>query len=157
MVRRSTLVLLGLSICLFVAQLSSASATLKLDESRIRLALGDKQTIVTLPLDNGTGRSIRARVRVELLDPKDKVRASADAEQEIGRGASTVSVSLKLTYAELLESERKEFPWYRLRYRIAPVAAGNAALAVEGTPVFAYKGETLADYWDYTHRIFEFD
>ena len=31
-----------------------------------------------------------------------------------------------------------------------------AALAAEGTPVFAYKGETLADYWDYTHRIFEF-
>ena len=22
--------------------------------------------------------------------------------------------------------------------------------------MFAYKGETLADYWDYTHRIFEF-
>jgi adenosylhomocysteinase len=31
-----------------------------------------------------------------------------------------------------------------------------AALVVAGTPVFAYKGETLADYWDYTHRIFEF-
>ena len=31
-----------------------------------------------------------------------------------------------------------------------------AALAKEGTPVFAYKGETLTDYWDYTHRIFEF-
>ena len=31
-----------------------------------------------------------------------------------------------------------------------------AALAAKGTPVFAYKGETLADYWDYTHRIFEF-
>ena len=31
-----------------------------------------------------------------------------------------------------------------------------AALVVQGTPVFAYKGETLADYWDYTHRIFEF-
>jgi len=26
----------------------------------------------------------------------------------------------------------------------------------QGTPVFAYKGESLADYWDYTHRIFEF-
>jgi adenosylhomocysteinase len=25
-----------------------------------------------------------------------------------------------------------------------------------GTPVFAYKGESLEDYWDYTHRIFEF-
>ncbi|MFO1226272.1 adenosylhomocysteinase [Roseateles sp.] len=31
-----------------------------------------------------------------------------------------------------------------------------AALAAKGTPVFAYKGETLEDYWDYTHRIFEF-
>ena len=31
-----------------------------------------------------------------------------------------------------------------------------SALVAAGTPVFAYKGETLADYWDYTHRIFEF-
>ncbi|HEY0588735.1 MAG TPA: adenosylhomocysteinase [Pseudoduganella sp.] len=30
-----------------------------------------------------------------------------------------------------------------------------AAIAAVGTPVFAVKGETLADYWDYTHRIFE--
>ena len=31
-----------------------------------------------------------------------------------------------------------------------------AALVAAGTPVFAYKGENLTDYWDYTHRIFEF-
>jgi adenosylhomocysteinase len=31
-----------------------------------------------------------------------------------------------------------------------------AALVAQGTPVFAYKGETLRDYWDYTHRIFDF-
>ena len=31
-----------------------------------------------------------------------------------------------------------------------------SALVAAGTPVFAYKGETLKDYWDYTHRIFEF-
>jgi adenosylhomocysteinase len=31
-----------------------------------------------------------------------------------------------------------------------------AALAATGTPVFAFKGESLKDYWDYTHRIFEF-
>ncbi len=30
-----------------------------------------------------------------------------------------------------------------------------AAIAAGGTPVFAIKGETLEDYWDYTHRIFE--
>ncbi len=31
-----------------------------------------------------------------------------------------------------------------------------AAIADGGTPVFAIKGESLADYWDYTHRIFDF-
>jgi adenosylhomocysteinase len=30
-----------------------------------------------------------------------------------------------------------------------------AAIAARGTPVFAVKGETLEEYWDYTHRIFE--
>ncbi|RYZ04210.1 MAG: adenosylhomocysteinase [Comamonadaceae bacterium] len=31
-----------------------------------------------------------------------------------------------------------------------------AAIAASGTPVFAIKGESLEDYWDYTHRIFDF-
>ena len=31
-----------------------------------------------------------------------------------------------------------------------------AAIAAAGTPVFAVKGENLTDYWDYTHRIFDF-
>src|SRR6202035_4571068 len=30
-----------------------------------------------------------------------------------------------------------------------------AAIAAGGTPVFAVKGESLTEYWDYTHRIFE--
>ena len=30
-----------------------------------------------------------------------------------------------------------------------------AAIAVTGTPVFATKGETLIEYWDYAHKIFE--
>ena len=32
-----------------------------------------------------------------------------------------------------------------------------AAIAAAGTPVFAVKGETLDEYWAYTHRIFDFD
>jgi adenosylhomocysteinase len=30
-----------------------------------------------------------------------------------------------------------------------------AAIAAEGIPVFAHKGESLDEYWEYTHRIFE--
>ena len=32
-----------------------------------------------------------------------------------------------------------------------------AAIAAAGTPVFAIKGESLKDYWDYTHKIFEWE
>ncbi|MET0157172.1 MAG: adenosylhomocysteinase, partial [Methyloceanibacter sp.] len=32
-----------------------------------------------------------------------------------------------------------------------------AAVAANGVPVFAFKGETLEEYWDFTHRIFEWD
>ena len=31
-----------------------------------------------------------------------------------------------------------------------------AAIAAGGTPVFAYKGESLDEYWEFTHKIFEF-
>jgi adenosylhomocysteinase len=31
-----------------------------------------------------------------------------------------------------------------------------AAIAAAGTPVFAYKGESLDEYWEFTHRILEF-
>src|SRR5688572_13828177 len=31
-----------------------------------------------------------------------------------------------------------------------------AAIAARGTPVFAYKGESLDEYWEFTHKIFEF-
>ncbi|KFE63966.1 adenosylhomocysteinase [Hyalangium minutum] len=31
-----------------------------------------------------------------------------------------------------------------------------SAIAANGTPVFAYKGENLDEYWEFTHRIFEF-
>jgi adenosylhomocysteinase len=30
-----------------------------------------------------------------------------------------------------------------------------AAIAAAGIPVFAYKGESLTEYWDYTHKIFQ--
>src|SRR5689334_6227545 len=30
-----------------------------------------------------------------------------------------------------------------------------AAIAATGTPVFAFKGESLEDYWEFTHRIFQ--
>src|SRR3954464_10106085 len=35
-------------------------------------------------------------------------------------------------------------------------ARAAAAIAAAGIPVFAYKGESLEEYWEFTHKIFEF-
>ncbi|HEX8353067.1 MAG TPA: hypothetical protein VF611_09220, partial [Pyrinomonadaceae bacterium] len=149
MLRRSAPALLGLFVCLFAAHLAGASGALGLDESKIRVSLDGRQTRVRLEVENGTGRDFDARLRVELLDPQDAVRSSAEAGVRVRRGANSFDVPLDLRFAELPESERDQFPWYRLRYRVAPAAAADAgagaALAAEG----------VVSVSEVTHDLFE--
>jgi hypothetical protein len=119
-------------VCLLAAHLSSASSALRVDESRIRVSPDGSQTRVTLAVENGTGSAFTARVRLELLDPRDKVRASASSDVQVRRGANTFAVPLELPYSGLTESEQKEFPWYRLRYRVAPATDAGGVAALEG-------------------------
>jgi adenosylhomocysteinase len=55
---------------------------------------------------------------------------------------------------ETLQALGAEVRWASCNiYSTQDHAAG--AIAARGTPVFAYKGETLDDYWAFTHKIFE--
>ncbi len=80
------------------------------------------------------------------------------ASQQPLRGAR-ISGSLHMTIQtavliETLNALGAEVRWASCNiYSTQDHAA--AAIAAGGTPVFAVKGETLAEYWDYTHRIFE--
>jgi adenosylhomocysteinase len=80
------------------------------------------------------------------------------ATQQPLRGAR-ITGSLHMTIQtavliETLEALGAEVRWASCNiYSTQDHAA--AAIAVKGTPVFAVKGESLVDYWDYTHRIFE--
>jgi adenosylhomocysteinase len=74
------------------------------------------------------------------------------------RGARiTGSLHMTIQTAVLIETLRAlgaEVRWASCNiYSTQDHAA--AAIASGGTAVFAIKGESLADYWDYTHRIFE--
>jgi hypothetical protein len=132
MVRRSAPALLGLFVCLLAAHLSSAAPAFHLDESRIRLSFDERQARVRLEVNNGTGRELNARLRIELLDPHDRVRATTATDVRLQRGTNALDAALELPYAQLLDAERKEFPWYRLRYSITPVATSDAPAALEG-------------------------
>ena len=80
------------------------------------------------------------------------------ARQQPLRGARvTGSLHMTIQTAVLIETLQAlgaEVRWASCNiYSTQDHAA--AAIAAAGTPVFAWKGESLTDYWDYTHRIFE--
>ena len=132
MVRRSAPILLGLVVCLlFAVHPSGASSALRLDESKIRVSLEDARTSVSLEVESGEPRPFGARVTLALFDPRDEVRAEASSDVSLRPGKNSLSVQIKLPYPEMLEAERKQFPWYRLRYRVAP-EGGAAVSAAEG-------------------------
>src|SRR6202453_556204 len=54
---------------------------------------------------------------------------------------------------ETLQSLGAEVRWASCNI-YSPQDHAAAAIAAAGTPVFAIKGESLEDYWDYTHRLF---
>ena len=86
------------------------------------------------------------------------IRSEYAASQPLKGARITGSLHMTVQTAVLVETLQAlgaEVRWASCNiYSTQDHAA--AALVERGTPVFAYKGESLKDYWDYTHRIFEF-
>ncbi|TAN81100.1 MAG: adenosylhomocysteinase [Gallionella sp.] len=85
------------------------------------------------------------------------IRKEYTAAQPLRGARITGSLHMTIQTAVLIETLKAlgaEVRWASCNiYSTQDHAA--AAIAAGGTPVFAYKGESLAEYWDYTHRIFE--
>ncbi|MDX2218389.1 MAG: adenosylhomocysteinase [Burkholderiales bacterium] len=85
------------------------------------------------------------------------IREEYKATQPLRGARITGSLHMTIQTAVLIETLKElgaEVRWASCNiYSTQDHAA--AAIAAGGTPVFAYKGETLDEYWDYTHRIFE--
>jgi adenosylhomocysteinase len=85
------------------------------------------------------------------------IREEFTAEQPL-RGAR-ISGSLHMTVQTAVLIETLKALGAQVRWASCNIFSTQdhaaAAIAAGGTAVFAVKGETLAEYWDYTHRIFE--
>ena len=85
------------------------------------------------------------------------IRSEFAAAQPLKDARITGSLHMTIQTAvliETLEALGAEVRWASCNiYSTQDHAA--AAIAAGGTPVFAKKGESLEEYWDYTHRIFE--
>ncbi len=84
-------------------------------------------------------------------------RAEYGASQPLAGARIAGSLHMTVQTAVLIETLRAlgaDLRWASCNiYSTQDHAA--AAIAAAGIPVFARKGESLVDYWDYTHRIFE--
>jgi hypothetical protein len=118
---------------LLLSQLSSANTGFRVDETSTRILLEEQATKISLALVNPSGRELAARVRLEVLDPDNRLRASTETDERIKGGASALVLSLPLQLGGLDKRERNELLWYRLRYRITPQqsAAGDMK-SIEG-------------------------
>ncbi|HET9024137.1 MAG TPA: adenosylhomocysteinase, partial [Burkholderiaceae bacterium] len=85
------------------------------------------------------------------------IREEFAAQQPLRSARITGSLHMTIQTAVLIETLKAlgaEVRWASCNIFSTQDHAA-AAIAASGTPVFAVKGESLADYWDYTHRIFE--
>ncbi|MSQ58921.1 MAG: adenosylhomocysteinase [Betaproteobacteria bacterium] len=85
------------------------------------------------------------------------IREEYAATQPLRGARITGSLHMTIQTAVLIETLRAlgaEVRWASCNiYSTQDHAA--AAIAVSAVPVYAYKGESLTEYWDYTHKIFE--
>ena len=85
------------------------------------------------------------------------IRKEFAATQPLRGARITGSLHMTIQTAVLIETLKAlgaEVRWASCNiYSTQDHAA--AAIAAGGTPVFAYKGENLTEYWDYSHKIFE--
>ena len=146
MSRRWLLSLLYLSAAVVFVQHSGASSGLFVNESATRFLIQD-QTSVWLEVVNPVGREIPARLKLELLDPKDSTRGLATRDVTLKPGINRLSIPLTLTARSINDDDDRALPWYRLRYRIDPspetklgpdAASGVISLSEIDTPdIFA--------------------
>src|SRR5690606_1077930 len=85
------------------------------------------------------------------------IRREYEATQPL-RGAR-ISGSLHMTIQTAVLIETLQALGAQVRWASCNVFSTQdhaaAAIAARGTPVFAFKGESLDEYWEFTHRIFE--
>jgi alpha-2-macroglobulin-like protein len=119
------------SASIFAARYSANSPILRVNESATKFSLKKEGAVVSLAVENSGSSALTARVKLELIDPRDAVRATAMIEASIlpGSGVSTVPM-VKIGAGDY---DVKELLWHRLRYEIAAIdSSGKETDSVSG-------------------------
>jgi A-macroglobulin complement component/alpha-2-macroglobulin family protein/carboxypeptidase family protein/MG2 domain-containing protein/A-macroglobulin receptor/macroglobulin-like protein len=119
------------SASIFAARYSANSPSLRVNESATKFSLKKEGAVVSLAVENSGSSGLTARVKLELIDPRDAVRATAMIEPSVpsGSGVSTVPM-VKIGAGDY---DVRELLWHRLRYDIAAIdSSGKETDSVSG-------------------------
>ncbi|HKS28109.1 MAG TPA: MG2 domain-containing protein [Pyrinomonadaceae bacterium] len=115
---------------LFALQFSAAPLLLRVNEKGARLDFDKSVAVASLPIENVSGRSLSALVKLELVDINDKVRTRGERLESLSAGEQSVRVPLIFDFGKLDREEKKNFLFYRLRYSISAGETGEARVRV---------------------------
>ncbi len=107
-----------LVVPLLFVPLTGATVTLTVNEFETRVLFEDKQTVVSLVVDNPLPQPTSAIIRVELVDPDNIVRAFGDSEKTLNRDTNTVRIPVSFLAFKDKDPATEDLVWYRLRYRL---------------------------------------
>lgn len=113
---------------LLVVQLTRAGGDLSVNESRTKFVLHKDRCEVLLAVENTTGETRNASVRLELLDTHDAVLSEAFETKSVAPGSQTLRFNLPPIVADVNRFNRREFLWYRLRYRLVDVVGSSMSI-----------------------------
>ena len=163
MSRRWLLSLACLSVLFaLLAPLTRARGELKVNEARTRFLLQKEPAEVLLAVENSTGETLNAKVRLEILDPRDWLVSRVDRVQSIGTGDQTLSFTVPVYFSKLKGEERR-YLWHRLHYRVSkegqssPLAEGIISLSEITPDLFELRvaaAELAREGTSYKARVF---
>src|SRR5215510_11699958 len=111
------------SASIFAARFSASGPSLRVNESATKFSLKKEGAVVSLAIENSGSSALTARIKLELIDPRDAVRATAMIEASVpsGSGVSTVPM-VKIGAGDY---DVRELLWHRLRYDIAAIDSSS--------------------------------
>ncbi len=119
------------SASIFAARYSANSPSLRVNESATKFSLKKEGAVVSLAIENSSSSALTARIKLELIDPRDAVRATAMIEASVPSGSNVSTVPMVKIGAG--DYDVRELLWHRLRYEIAAIdSSGKETDQVSG-------------------------
>ena len=130
-----TLALCCLSLSVLTLIFFASAVMLRVNESAIRITLNEKQTTVSLAVENLSGHNLTARVSIEWLDAQSRAQSRTETLATIQPGSSAISLDTSLLSAENSLLQQNDLLWYRLRYAIRPETTSTSQAEAQFNPV----------------------